>query len=333
MLNLGVSTEVLLRRQPGKGAMKSIFRKLPGPIFQNKANCGWSVSHAQVPVVLALDNQRWRIFYSTRDEHNVSRISFFDVDANSPERVIYEHEKPVLNPGALGSFDDAGVMPTCVIKHDDEIWLYFIGWTVRKSVPYQNSIGLAASKDGINFYRKFPGPVISTSPKEAFFSGTAWIMPFWEKRFVAYYLSCNSWQVVNKLPEAKYDIKVAFSDDGVWWKQKGTIALPADENECLASATVIKRGGSFIMWYCSRQMDNYRDNPAYSYKIKMAFSADGLTWEKSSEEVIPPGSPGCWDCEMQAYPYAIRKENTVWIFYNGNGFGRSGIGAGVYRLD
>ena len=33
-----------------------------------------------------------------------------------------------------------------------------------------------------------------------------------------------------------------------------------------------------------------------------------------------------WDSIMVAYPYVIRFNDKYWMFYNGNGFGKSGFG-------
>ena len=33
-----------------------------------------------------------------------------------------------------------------------------------------------------------------------------------------------------------------------------------------------------------------------------------------------------WDSEMISYPYIVEGEGELFMFYNGNGFGRSGFG-------
>jgi hypothetical protein len=79
------------------------------------------------------------------------------------------------------------------------------------------------------------------------------------------------------------------------------------------------------MWFCSRDSHDYRDG-AGAYRIGYARSNDGLLWERDDSygglDVAPQG----WDATMTAYPYVMRCDERLLMFYNGNGFGRSGIG-------
>src|SRR5262245_32072965 len=94
---------------------------------------GWD-SHCQMPTPLLRDDGALRIYYCTRNRDNRSHVFFVDVDAEKPERVIARSEAPCLLPGPVGHFDAAGVMPTAVIRVGSEVWMYFIGWTVRADV-------------------------------------------------------------------------------------------------------------------------------------------------------------------------------------------------------
>ncbi|WP_245213935.1 hypothetical protein [Rhodoferax sp. AJA081-3] len=87
-------------------------------------------------------------FYSSRDTHNLSRIGRLDVDAKDPSKIMARHDAPVMELGEPGTFDDSGMMPSSIVKVGDRIFLYYIGWNVRNTVPYHNSVGLAVSDDG-----------------------------------------------------------------------------------------------------------------------------------------------------------------------------------------
>ena len=58
------------------------------------------------------------------------------------------HDRPVLDLGELGCFDDVGVMPSCIVNVDGAKLLYYAGWNTSTTVPYRISIGLAVSDDG-----------------------------------------------------------------------------------------------------------------------------------------------------------------------------------------
>lgn len=301
-----------------------LWRK-KGLIYKVSGEHYWNKTHAQVPVVDTLDD-RLRIYYATRDESGKSRISFIEVDKLNPSKVLYTHNQPILDMGKLGAFDDSGVMPSCIITIDGKKYLYYIGWTTRGTVPYHNSVGLASSEDGISFERSFEGPIINTNQLEPYFSGTSFVIKD-KDLFKMWYLSCTEWIEIEGKIEPKYDIKYAESDDGLFWRQNGTVAIPLQDDEGgIVSASVVKENGEYKMWYGVRKMANYRANIRNSYRIGYAESTDGKSWDRlDSKSGIELATTG-WDSEMISYPYVILQENRLIMFYNGNGFGKSGFG-------
>ena len=143
--------------------------------------------HAQVPVVDVNYKDFWRVFYSKRID-GISYPFYIDVEKGNPSNVLFESKNPILKLGNVGTFDVAGIMPTEIIKIGSKKYLYYIGWTNRKDVPYHNSVGIAISNDGgDNCIKMSEGPVFSTSYKEPGFIGT--ISVFYENKiFHGYYL-------------------------------------------------------------------------------------------------------------------------------------------------
>ena len=79
----------------------------------------------QLPTVDILSDTIWRVYYSARDRENKSHISYFDVEAGNPCRVLYSHDTPILPLGKLGTFDDAGMMPSSIVTIGDVKYLYY----------------------------------------------------------------------------------------------------------------------------------------------------------------------------------------------------------------
>lgn len=49
-------------------------------------------------------------------------------------------------------------MSSSIIKNEDELWMYYVGWSRLQSVPYNWAIGLAISIDnGQTFTKKYKG--------------------------------------------------------------------------------------------------------------------------------------------------------------------------------
>jgi hypothetical protein len=301
-----------------------------GLIFCPDGKSPWNISHAQVPVLDKLNEDVARIYYATRDSSNKSSISFIEVDSHDPQKIRYIHNEPILQAGNIGAFDDCGVMPSWIVNHDNKKYLYYIGWNVHKTIPYHNAIGLAISDDGIHFKRYSQGPIIDRTYSEPLFSGTSCVLKeneIWKM----WYLSCTEWRVINNIPEARYHIKYAESKNGIDWERNGTVAIEYknEAEAAIANASVIKENSGYKMWFCYRNFGEYRKNKQDSYKIGYGESQDGKKWIRKDELAGIETSEAGWDSEMIAYPHVTDINGQRMMFYNGNGFGKTGIGYAI----
>jgi hypothetical protein len=299
-----------------------------GLIYKPAGLHWWNRSYASVPTVDATDQKIWRIYFGTRDDVNRNRIGYIDVEAGNPLNVLYEHNAPVLDLGKLGTFDDCGVMPSWILDHDGKKYLYYIGWTVRSTIPYHNSIGLAISNDGGSTFERFSdGPLFGETHLEPFFTGTSCVLVE-EGVWRNWYLSCTGWTNVGGKAEPRYHIKYAESKDGINWDRRGTVAIDYKSNSeaGLVRASVLKEGDLYRMWYSYRGAFDYRTNLKTSYRIGYAESKDGIAWMRMDDAAGVDVSPDGWDSEMIEYPHVVRCCDIKYLFYNGNKFGHSGFG-------
>ena len=302
-----------------------------GLIYVPDGNFDWAVSHAQLPIADVNHRDFWRIYYAARNRSGQSTIGYIHVSPEAPEKIVYIHPDPLLPFGKLGTFDESGLMPVAVVDHDDRKYLYYAGWSLKKTVSYHNTIGLAISEDNGQTFRKYgEGPLFDSTPFEPYSNGTVNILienGVWR----AWYQSITKWVLVGGRPEPYYHLKYAESADGVNWQRNAHVAIDyKDENEAgICSASVIREGGIYKMWYCYRCAGDYRNDKRLSYRIGYAESTDGLGWTRKDEDAgIDIGDEG-WDSEMIAYPNVIVAGRREFMFFNGNGFGRSGFGYAV----
>ena len=283
---------------------------------------------AQLPVVDIQNDNFWRIYYSNRI-NNKSLPKYFDVEKGNPSKILQHCEEPILSLGELGTFDQAGVMPAEIITFKNKKYLYYIGWSNRIDVPYFNTIGLAISDDGGNTYNKFStGPVFGCSHKEPGYTGTISII-IENNVWRAWYLSCRKWEQHNGIIEPFYDIKYAESKNGIDWEPLNITCVSLLENQGgISQAKVIKENNIYYMWYSVRNKTNYRTDKNNSYRIKLAISNDGITWQINNKIDLDTSETG-WDSVMVEYPYVITHNNRKYMFYNGNGFGKEGIGYAI----
>jgi hypothetical protein len=253
-------------------------------------------------------------------------MCFLEVDADEPSRVLEIHPHSLLEPAAAGTFDDDGAMPAYALPLDDRVLLYYSGWNRGMTVPYRNSIGLATSDDGgRTFRRMYEGPVMDRTAEEPYIAVTPTII--WDSgSYQMWYISGLRWVPIGDHLEPVYVIKYASSRDGIHWKRPNHQCLPQRHPfEAFSHPTVIRWGSGYHMWFCSRDSHDFRDGTG-AYRIGYARSKNGLEWQRDDAfgglDVAEEG----WDSTMTAYPYVVVYGGKVLMFYNGNGFGRSGIG-------
>ena len=306
--------------------------KKKGLIFNTDYNHDWMVSHACVPTSIQISEEIIRVYYSPRNKQGQSIPTYFDVSANDPTKVLYVHNSPILELGELGTFDDGGIMPCSAVRLSDTcIYLYYVGWNPSVSVSYRNAIGIAVSVDnGFTFQRMFKGSIVDRNIKEPFFTASPCVLKE-NNTWHMWYASCTGFIKVSEKTEPLYQIKYAVSANGVdWMRPDITCIIPANKFECTARPSVIKAEGKYKMWYTYRGSFDYRDG-VDSYKIGYAESLDGITWIRKDYAAGINFSDTGWDSTMQTYSSVIEINKKRFLFYNGNGFGRTGIGVAEWR--
>lgn len=303
------------------------FRKL-GRIFHLAPSSSRSTTHAQVPTVLVTGDVV-RVYFAARDPRGRSYPAYVDLARHDLTRIVATQEMPIIDFGKPGTFDDEGIMPAYVLEQPEGVWMYYSGWNRRVSVPYHNSTGLAVSHDGgKSFARKFEGPVMDRTPEEPYLAVTPTVLRE-DDKWRIWYISGLRWQEIDGKFEPIYVVKYAESVDGIRWTRPNITCIQQEHPlEAFSHPTVVKRDGLYHMWYCYRDSRDYRDGKG-SYRIGYGSSADGINWQRSDDRAgLPPSAEG-WDSTMQCYPYVTVIDDTVYMFYNGNGFGQSGIGLAV----
>lgn len=291
----------------------------------------WMQTHAQVPVVDKIDDERLRIYFGTRDEKNRTLTTYIEVDADDPQNVLYVHDKPILSLGRLGCFDDSGVMPSDIVDQNGKKYFYYLGWNVGNSVRYRVANGLAISNDnGKTFKRISEGPIMDRNLIEPIAVSTQCVL-FEKGIWKTWYMSYVKWEIINGITEPFYNIRYAESADGIDWKRKGIVCIDfkSEEEAGIARPFVLKENGIYKMWYSYRSGIDYRTDRNQGYRIGYAESVDGLRWERKDDEAGIDISKEGWDSEMIAYPYIYEHKGKKYMLYNGNGFGQSGFGYAV----
>lgn len=298
--------------------------KKEGLIYAPSGDLSWARNYALLPTADLVNDRTIRVYFASLDDNRYGRIGFVDLDADNPGNILYETKEPVFEPGELGTFDDSGVNPSCVVNLSGKKYLYYIGWQRCERVPYMLFAGLAIStNDGSTFTRSSRAPVLERTNEEPILrSATTVIVE--QDLLRAWYVSGLDWTVVNGVQYPRYIIRYADSCDGVHWTGYSHICINFEDKDEFGFGRpwVIKEQDLYKMWYSIRS----RTAP---YGIGYAESSDGINWARKDGEVGIQSSESGWDSEMICYPCVLRVKETMYMFYNGNRHGLTGFGYAV----
>lgn len=298
-----------------------------GLIYASTGKNSFDISHCHKPTPILIDEETVRVFFGARDDKNKTRITFIDLEPNNLTKIKYTYNKPVLDLGKIGTFDDSGVNVCSIVKNNNEILMYYIGVNTSTTVHMRNSIGIAVSKDnGVTFSRLYEGPILDRTKTEPYYVGACDILKD-NQQWTCYYTCGKHWITIDGKPEINYQIQRATSSDGIDWKRNNEIVIPpTNEYEVCARPSVWKENDIYYMLYSKRSMKNFRENSKSNYRAGYATSTDGINWNRCDNMIdLMPSETG-WDSEAIAYPYFFQLNGKKYIFYNGNGFGKTGFG-------
>ena len=120
-----------------------------------------------------------------------------------------------------------------------------------------------------------------------------------------------------------YDIRYIESQDGIHWPEAGEVQIRITQNDehGFGRPYVIPnpRGG-YRIFYSVRRIS------CGAYRMGYAESADGRNWERMDEKINLDVSPGEFDSDAIMYAAPIQIGEKLFVFYNGNDFGKEGFG-------
>lgn len=284
----------------------------------------WQNSHASLPTILQLNEILFRIYFTSRDCENKTYVGYFDWSPESPLSICNISKDPVLSPGELGCFDAFGVQATSVIRHNDEVYMYYLGWVVGKPDPiFYTSIGLAVSKDnGATFEKYSKAPIMERSVFDPWMVSGGTVLKN-KNDWKMYYISGISFQILAGKAESIYDVKLAESNDGLNWTRRGITPFPLLENETnISRISFIQEENKLRAWFPVKKR-------GVGYRCGYAESINGSEFERMDHLAGIDVSEDGWDNYSIDKMEVLKYNGRYYMFYNGNAFGRDGIGIAI----
>lgn len=278
----------------------------------------WLATWAGASCVLPLADGRFRVYITGKDTQNRSRIGTAILDI-SGRRISDLGTDPIIELGERGAFDENGTSYPFAMRYRNQVWLYYLGWIRGVHVPWYNGLGLAVSDDGVRFQKVSKAPVFERDEDDYLGVGSMCILVE-DERLRMWYSRFARWGRDAHDHKHYYNIKYAESADGRAWTRDKAVCIdfidPATEF-AIAKPSVLKLNGKYFMWYSHR---------GPSYAIGFAVSDEGRRWRRHDELAGIEYSPGGWDGEMQCYAHVFESGDMLYMLYNGNGYGATGLG-------
>ncbi len=295
-----------------------------GLIYCPNNEHSWEKNTFMTPHAMKIDDGIIRIWGGVRDDLGVSRIKYIDVSEDDPGKVLYVSDEPSLDVGNPGCFDDNGVILGDIIPVGDKLHLYYVGFQHVQKVKFHAFSGLAISDDmGKTFKRYSEVPVLDRTTTGRYGRCIHTVL-FDEGIYKCWYAIINDWKVINDIPYPVYNIWYVESKDGIHFPlEDSVLCVDVKESEYrIGRPKVYKTADGYEMFYT-------RDLEPKDYLVGYAISKDGIHWERRDDLFNLPKSSEGWDSEMACYPVVCESKDKRYMFYNGNGMGKTGVGYGI----
>lgn len=290
-------------------------------VFVADGSASWAATGALVPSPLVRSTGELRVYVGCLDDDGRGRVGWVELDRSDPSRVVRTAERPVLDLGLPGAFDDNGVLPLCTARDGDLVYLFYVGFQLGVKVRFSQFAGVAVSTDdGETFERVQDVPVIDRSADEPVGRAGAYVLND-EGVWKMWYLASSRWTDADGKALPIYDVRYLESDDLLSWGAAGRLAIaPSLPDEyVIARPWVVRDGDVYRMLYSSRTRSR-------GYRLGYGESSNGIEWTRKDEELgLEPSGEG-WDSDEVLWSSLVDTDAGTFLLYNGNDLGRAGFG-------
>ncbi len=219
----------------------------------------------------------------------------------SDSRWVRNSIGPVLSLGEPGAFDDRHLFAPCVVRMGGDYWMYYCG--SRGEVANRVfSMGLATSRDGVNFEKHPESPVfdfeddlhsVLTPTILSEIDGN----PIQVDERIQMWFSTTDFQD----DSGRHTLRHSQSTDGIHWEPPSPPLM-----DHVYAPTLLLEEGLYRMWYT-----DVREEP---WVIRYAESADGKSWKRREDPCLVIDQK--WEKNRLFYPH-VRKWKGEYLMWYG----------------
>lgn len=283
------------------------------------------LTHAANPLPILIEEDIYRVYFSSRDAQNRSSVGAVDIDLVK-RTVIKEYNIPFFEHGLEGSFYADGVSIANCYEVNGIKYILFMGWQNPKEGHWRGDIGRLIVKPDLTLELDSNVPIMGSDPLDPISLSYPWVLKNETGHYSMWYGTTSTWDAGNG--EMLHTINFATSDNGHQWQKRG-LAIPYQIGvaQAFSRPTVLVNEDGYHMWF------SYRGGNGQKYRIGYAHKglnqAEDELWKLDINNAGIDVSATGWDSEMIEYPYAFKHKKQTYILYNGNDYGLSGFGLSV----
>jgi predicted GH43/DUF377 family glycosyl hydrolase len=296
--------------------------KKKGQIYQAPRDNSWRDNSALTPTALLLNDDVIRVYAGMRDPEGISRIGYIDVNAHNPSEIIKVSDKPVLDLGLDGMFDDNGLILGDVLRVGDKIYMYYVGFQLCSKVKFLAYTGLAISSDNGDSFERVKNTPVLDREDEALYIRALHSIIYEDGMFKAWYATGSGWENIDGKLFPQYDINYCESKDGINFPLSGLKCVENNKENLeyrIGRPRVYKLDNKYILNYTYGTTDG-------KYLPGQAISDDGKNWTRNDNDFNISTSDYGWDSKHLCYPNILKVGYKTYMFYNGKDMGVEGFG-------
>ena len=158
-----------------------------------------------------------------------SRIFYIDLNPENLDEVLFESQHTSLNIGRLGTFDDSGVVPSCVIEKDNKLLLFTVGFQRCEIAIYVICRYCIIRRLWGYFFLRPHDSILNRTPNRPISQGAPSVI-YNNGTYKMWHWYSTKWINIKKL-YLDYRIGYAESHDAINWEMKDICCIKPEKDK------------------------------------------------------------------------------------------------------
>ena len=279
-----------------------------GLIFAPDRERWWQRSHAALPTALALGGPRYRVYFTSRDERGRSHVGWFDLDVDRLD-VLDRSRDPCWRPGRAGTSTATACGARPPWPSATRCGCTRSAGTSARRRPVLPEHRTGGQQDGGRTFTKRGRAPLLTAPTTT----RGWSPARTSCASGRGAGACGTCPArAGRATDRSTTSSTRHPVDGLAWRTgRPRLPRPPRRDERNIARTCVCRRRRLSGLVLSSDRGRATDSGTRSRR-------DGLAWERIDPDSGLDGTV--------AYPFVITRPDRLVLLYNGDGFGRDGIG-------